>query len=1632
MANQLKRQKNVKKRALSSLLVVTLLPTLLMPATTFAGESDAPNAASAANVADSTFRVKNLKTEQAVNPLGLDTLKPRLSWQMGSDARSQKQTAYQVLVASTPELLSQDQGDMWDSGKVVSDQSANVEYAGQALQSSSRYYWKVRVWDKNDQVSDWSVQAWWEMGLLNGADWQAKWITLPKEQMPNISKYTIDLDFTILQDAAGFIFGGQDSSHFYMWQINTKEKSYMTFRPHIFNPGGQVLKEVDISTIIPKGKELNTQHHLTINVNGSQIATYLNGQLVDTLTDNHFSFGKIGFREHKDSRTSERASFDNIMIKDTDGNILFSDDFSDPAKNVFDAGNIENGQLVLGDLSNDVVFKKNVNHVPQLRKAFEITKPVKKATVYATALGLYELSMNGKRVGVDHLSPGWTDYNQFVQYQTYDVTGMLENGSNALGALLGDGWYSGHVAMAGDHVYGEKPELLLQMNVEYQDGTKDQIVSDSSWKISTAGPILSSDLLMGEAYDARNDMQSWDKPGYNDTEWIAAGAVNDFKGKLIAQIGPTVHATQELKPKVITQPTPGAYIFDLGQNMVGWARLQVNGPSGSKVKMRFGEMLNDDGTLYTANLRTAKQTDEYTLKGDGNEVYEPHFTFHGFRYVEVTGYPGVPTLDSITGVVVHSDTEPSATFETSNSMVNQLYSNIVWGQKGNFLSVPTDCPQRDERMGWSGDAQIFARTASYNMNTMTFFEKYMGDMVSGQGSDGAFPDVAPYVSIVGRGSNAWGDAGVIVPWTVYLMYNDKRVIEDNYPAMVKWIDYLKKNSSGLIRPEGGYGDWLNVDDNTPTDVVNTAYFAYSTLLLSKMAKAVNKDADAQKYEALFNDIKAAFNQKFVAKDGRIKGDTQTSYVLALQMNLLPEDKQPLAAKYLVDKIKGRDWHLSTGFLGVGYLLPVLTKAGYSEVAYHLLTNDTYPSWGYSIKNGATTIWERWNSYTKEGGFGDIGMNSFNHYSLGSVGEWMFRYAAGIEADPDQPGFKHTIIQPTVGGEFQYAKAEYDSIYGSIASGWNIDGNSFKMNVTIPANTTATVYVPTDDQATVKESGKSTSEAEGIRFVKMDGGKAVYEVGSGTYAFTSTLTITESPLSSVSLSSDHTKMIVGETAQLNVIAKKENGVAIDLAKAQTVYKSSDVNVATVDAAGKLKTVGFGNVKITVEVTYEGVTLSSSLSIFVSNGANLALGKKASSNNTYTAAPTWNISNLTDGNLDLKYSSNGFTSPDATKNPIWVEIDLGSVQSFNNLVLYPRTDSKTTDGKIASFPVDFDIQVKLDNGEYKTVKQVRGQSNLEDGAQRYGFDTEQARYVRVVVTHFGAMPHDDIYYRFQLAEAEIYNVQEQTVLAGPSSVTAGQTFDITYRVSGVTESVYAQDVTFTYDPEQMEFVSADSLLDDLKIVAMSDVTKNPGKVRILAAIVGGDRKAIGDLLALHMRAKSSSSSSVPATLTLSDVVFADGKGVEKNIAGTVYSVQIAAPLNKEALIALIADAQAQHDAAVEGTHAGQYPVGAKAVLQAAIDKAQTVVNDGSVTQQQLEQATTELTSALQAFKNSVNLAMPGDMNGDDRISIGDLAVVAAYYGKTSADPNWNLYKKADINNDGVIDILDLAALARLILG
>jgi alpha-L-rhamnosidase len=741
---------------------------------------------------------------------------------------------------------------------------------------------------------------------------------------------------------------------------------------------------------------------------------------------------------------------------------------------------------------------------PYLRKVFQVAKPVRSARVYATALGVYELRLNGRKVGEDALAPGWTDYSKRVQYQTYDVGPLVREGDNALGVILGDGWYAGHIGWGNRRAhYGPFPMARVQLRVDYRDGTSETVVTDASWK-GAAGAILYSDYLEGESYDARQEPSGWDTSRFADGAWKPVATPPAPSIAVVAQKGPPVRRTEELSPKSVTE-SAGRYVFDLGQNIVGWARLKVSGRAGTRVRLRFAEMLNPDGTLYTLNLRSAPSTDTYVLRGAaGGELFEPRFTFHGFRYVEVAGYPGRPGLDAVTGIVVHSAIAAAGSLETSSAMVNRLVRNIDWGQRGNFLSVPTDCPQRDERLGWMGDAQIFARTACFNRDVAGFFAKWMVDVEDAQSAEGGFSDVSPRIVDTEDGAPGWGDAGVIVPWTMFQCYGDTGLLARHYDAMAKWIHYIdvaNPNHLWRRRVNNNFGDWVAVGSRTPKDVLSTAFFAYSARLLSRMALALDRPEDARRYEDLFQSIKTAFGREFVTPSGRIAGDTQTCYALALRFDLLPEDRRPAAVRYLVEDIDRNGGHLTTGFLGVGHLLPALSEAGRDDVAYRLLLNDTFPSWGYSIRHGATTIWERWDGWTEDKGFQDPGMNSFNHYAFGSVGEWLYRFVAGIDTDPDAPGFKRVVVQPRPGGGLTFARGTYDSVRGRVASEWRLEGERLRLKIVIPPNATATVHVPgAGDRARVTEGGLPAEQAAGLRFLRMDGATAVYGVGSGTFEF----------------------------------------------------------------------------------------------------------------------------------------------------------------------------------------------------------------------------------------------------------------------------------------------------------------------------------------------------------------------------------------------------------------------------------------------------------------------------------------------------------------------------------------------------
>ena len=763
---------------------------------------------------------------------------------------------------------------------------------------------------------------------------------------------------------------------------------------------------------------------------------------------------------------------------------------------------------------------RTTSPAPYLRKEFTLQKEVVSARLYATAVGLYECHLNGTRVGDAVLTPGWTDYSRRIQYQVYDVTELLRSGANAFGAILGDGWGVGHVGWVSRQRYVDRPRFLAQIILTFSDGSRAIIATDTGWKV-TQGPILESDLLMGESYDARRELTGWSNPGYPDSSWWPAVIFADQSAKLVATNGPVVKRQEELKPADIREIPDAAnprWIFDMGQNMVGWIRLRVRGERGTTITIRYAEVLNLDGTLYTTNLRAARNTDHYTLKGDEEEIWEPHFTFHGFRYVELSNFPGRPTEETVTGIVVHSQIEPTGTFECSDPLINQLQHNIVWGQKGNFVDVPTDCPQRDERMGWTGDAQVFIRTAAFNRNVAGFFTKWTRDLEDAQFPDGAYPAVAPNPSAktITDGGPAWADAGVICPWTIYQCYGDTRLLEDHYASMQRFIEFLSRTSRDGIRCHAeytgwrGYGDWLALDGSdgreggTSKELIGTAFFAYSSGLMANIAHILGKDEDVLHYNKLSGEAREAFIKRFVNEDGTIQGDTQTSYILALHFNLLPEELRPEAAAALVRNIRARGNHLSTGFVGTPYINWVLGEMGHLEIAYALLKQTTWPSWLYSVTQGATTIWERWDGWTHDKGFQDPGMNSFNHYAYGAIGAWMYAVIGGIDLAPDQPGYKHIIMHPQPGGGLTYATTELPSPYGLIRSAWTWKNDTFDWHITIPANTTATVYVPAEDELDITESGQAVQNSEGVTFLRMESGCAVFAVQAGSYVFSSAM------------------------------------------------------------------------------------------------------------------------------------------------------------------------------------------------------------------------------------------------------------------------------------------------------------------------------------------------------------------------------------------------------------------------------------------------------------------------------------------------------------------------------------------------
>ena len=1034
----------------------------------------------------------HLRCEYLENPLGIDAASPHLSWQSDNTERNWKQAAYQLLVASTDENLRAGKADIWDSGKVDSSESVGIAYHGPALESRKRYYWKVRVWDAAGQVSESAESAWWEMGLLHATDWKAKWIRW-KNPEEAADREGIRWIWAPGQDALAVPL---DTTATFRVAVNLSEKP----------------KEADLF--------LTARGNYVAKVNGREVdskkgwSTFdrrdISEQLVvgkNTIEVTVTAPEPRGNQPNNAAKTTMAALAALVKITPASGAIMRF-----PTNAKWKASLDKTPHWKAANVVADLADKQlgNPGELPQpaayLRKTLALAKTVQNARLYVTALGSYRVFMNGNRVGDDVLTPGFTDYRKRVLYQTYDVTSLLVSGDNVISALLGDGWYGSGLTWIGMHFFPPPDRFTAQLELDYSDGSHETVVTDESWK-AAGSPILRSEIYAGEEYDARLEQTGWEKSGFDDSRWVPA-AVADAPGIAVSSqpdAPPRVILT--LDPKSVTPSAGGAYVFDMGQNMVGWVTLKVKGAAGAKVRLRFAEILNPDGTIYTANLRNADATDLYILRGGDEETFAPHFTFHGFRYVEVTGYPGTPTLDAIRGDVVSSVSgDPTAKLDTSSDLVNRMWSIGIWGQRGNFLSIPTDCPQRDERLGWMGDAGVFWRTGSYNFDIAAFSQKFIQDIVDAQTSQGAFtnvsPDTLPFEGGGTEGTSAWnegmvgapgwGDAGVIVPWTTWVQYGDKSVIEENWDAMQRWMKFIQSRNPDYLRTKGvgpNFADWLAPDKNTNKDLLATAYWALIAHMMSQMAHAMGKDADAKHYDDLVQNIRAAFQKAYIKDDGEVGTGTQTSYVVALYTKMAPEALEPVLVDKLVKDIEARNWHLSTGFLGTPFLLFTLANHGRTDVAYRLLLNETYPSWGYMLSKGATTWWERWNGDT-----GDPAMNSYNHYAFGSVIAWVYRYAAGIDTPVDSPGFKEIVVHPHLDARMTSARAEYDSVYGKIVSDWKgTPAGPFSLKVTVPANTSAKVFLPAIAGAHLTEDGSALESPP-------ENGSYVVNVGSGSYDF----------------------------------------------------------------------------------------------------------------------------------------------------------------------------------------------------------------------------------------------------------------------------------------------------------------------------------------------------------------------------------------------------------------------------------------------------------------------------------------------------------------------------------------------------
>ena len=1077
-------------------------------------------------------RPSHLTCESLTTPLGMDEPEPSLSWQLQDQRRGAAQTAYDIEVATSPILLLSGRADVWNSGEIQSRQSVGVRYSGPALKPFTRYYWRVRAWDRDGQAYPPSDLTWWETGLLDPANWKAKWISYEDDEHRSVRAAKAEWIVAAASAVTSSSRGGEGHSYFRFkfdldsdvhvvklhiagrdtvggW-INGKQVIQYRVQPAWKDIPWQTYSVYDITQSVHHGS--NTLAVDVLEYNGSSNASApLSATIYAQLSDGRiitYTSSAIGWKSSRNPIGSwTEPEFDDRAWPAAE---------ADPGRNGLRS-------LVAGN-------PRATGPVAALRHAFIVAKPVASARLYATAIGAYKFRINGIMVGDQILAPGWMDFRLHVAYQAYDVTALLRTGPNAIAVQLAPGWYSTPLLwVVQPDIYGEAqpnnygtspPSLRAQLRIEHDDGTIEWVNTDDSWKADDSA-TTSAEIYNGETFDARSLQQGWDTANFDDHSWHAVELPEISPIAIEWQSFQPIRVERELTAKSMSSPRPGVYVFDFGQNLAGVARILAQGSAGTVVKLRFAEVTHPNGAIYIDNLRNAKATDRFILSGKGLEKFQPDFTYHGFRYVEVTGLAQKPALDSVKAVVFHTDAPFTVKLRSDNKILNQLWSNILWGQRSNFIGVPTDCPQRDERLGWSGDAQIFWRAAVFNMGIEAFSRKFAADLRGTQTGTTMYGQYAPGVHSENDGFAAgWSDAGVIIPWTAWVQFGDKRIIEQNWGAMQKYLSGIEAaNRDYLWRFNVGnrYGDWLSPEGVTAEDLIATAYWAYDTTLMAQMAHALGYVEDEQRYLRNFEKIKTAFIDSYVRDDGTVgpsqssfasipaPGDlagsmlkeSQTAYVLALHMNLLPEGLRAKAAQHLVRLLEANHWRLGTGFLGTPYLLPALTKAGYGDIAYRLLLSTNYPSWGYLVEHGATTMWERWNGDQK---MGHPSMNSYNHYAYGAVADWIYRYAAGIDTTTSEPGFQGVLLHPNFNSKLRRLNLWYESPYGRIHSEWQVVGRKAVWDLTIPPNSNAELPLTREQAEQYTLNGKTLSQSGDVRVSSKRGDQISYRIPAGTYTF----------------------------------------------------------------------------------------------------------------------------------------------------------------------------------------------------------------------------------------------------------------------------------------------------------------------------------------------------------------------------------------------------------------------------------------------------------------------------------------------------------------------------------------------------